>query len=131
MAIVPIVTEEQANDQVKSIYEEIKKTFKIPFVPNLFKAMGNNPDYLEATWTLYKSAMVTADELTPREKELVAMAVSATNNCEYCILAHSAALKGLGLSDKGMVELMGVIGLYNNMNKFLDGLMIEPDMGVN
>ena len=130
MAIVPIITEEQANDQVKSIYEEIKKTFGIPFVPNLFKAMANNPEYLEATWTHFKASMVAAGELTHREKELVAFAVSATNNCEYCIFAHSTALKGFGLSDKGMVELVGVIGLYNNLNKFLDGLMIEPDMGV-
>ena len=69
-------------------------------------------------------------ELTKREKELVAMAVSATNNCEYCIYAHAAAIKGLGLNDQAMVELMGVIGLYNNINKFLDGLKIDPDLGV-
>ena len=69
-------------------------------------------------------------ELTGREKELVAMAVSATNNCEYCLHAHSAALKGLGLTEKGIVELMSVVGTYNYLNKFIDGLMIEPDLGV-
>jgi len=129
MAIVSFISEDQANDKTKIIYEEIKKTIGIPFVPNLFKAMGHNPDYLEATWNQYKVTMGPG-ELSLREKELVALAVSATNNCKYCIHAHKAALKGMGLNDKGLLELMGVVGLYNNVNKFLDGLMIEPDLGV-
>jgi len=129
MAIVTLVSEEQAEDQVKEIYEDIKKTFGLPFVPNLFKAMGNNPDYLKTTWNQFKATMGPG-ELTPREKELIALAVSTTNNCEYCIYAHNATLKGMGLSEKGLVEFMGVVGLYNNFNKFLDGLMIEPDIGV-
>ena len=129
MAIVSMVSEEQADDKVKKVYEEIKKIFGLPFVPNLFKAMGNNPIYLEATWNQFKATMGHG-ELTPREKELVALAVSATNNCEYCIYAHKAKLEAMGLSEKGLVEFMGVVGLYNNMNKFLDGLMIEPDLGV-
>jgi len=129
MTIVSLVTEEQASEQVKTIYNDIKKVLGVPFVPNLFKAMANNPNQLEATWDQFKVVMGPG-ELTKREKELVAMAVSATNNCEYCIYAHNAVLKGLGLNDQGMVELMGVVGLYNNMNKFLDGLMVDPDLGV-
>jgi AhpD family alkylhydroperoxidase len=70
-----------------------------------------------------------AGELTRREKELVAVAVSATNNCEYCIRAHTAALKGLGISEKGVLELMAVVGLFNNFNKVADGLLIESDLG--
>ncbi len=101
----------------------------LPFVPNLFKSMASNPAYLEATWNQFKATMGPG-ELTRREKELVALAVSATNNCEYCIRAHTAALKRLGLSDKGLVELMGVVGLFNNFNKFSDGLRVEPDLGV-
>ena len=129
MAIISLVTEEQANEQVLNIYKDIKKVFGLPFVPNLFKAMGNNPEQLEATWNQFKVIMGPG-ELSKREKELVAMAVSVTNNCEYCIHAHSAALKGLGLDDKAMVEPMGVIGLYNHINKFLEGTMVDPDLGV-
>jgi len=128
MSITALVSEDEASDQVKLIYEDIKKTFGVPFVPNLFKAMAPNPKQLETMWNQYKSTMGEG-ELTKREKELVAMAVSATNNCEYCIYAHSAALKGMGLSESGLVELMSVVGLYNYFNKFLDGLMIEPDIG--
>lgn len=129
MTPVTLVAETDASSKVKAVYEEIKKTLGIPIVPNLFKAMGANPDYLEATWNQFKAVMGPG-ELTRREKELVALAVSATNNCKYCIYAHTAALKGLGLSEKGFLELMGVVGLFNNFNKFLDGLLVEPDLGV-
>ena len=129
MATTTTVSEEQATDTVKEVYDEIKKTFGIPFVPNLFKAMEGRPKQLEALWEQFKATMGPG-ELTRREKELVALAVSATNNCEYCIHAHSAALKGMGLSPDGIVELMGVVGLYNHINKFADGLMIKPDLGV-
>jgi len=129
MSTISLVSEEEASKKVKDIYEDIKKVFGLPFVPNLFKAMGNNPEQLEAMWNQYKVIMGPG-ELNKREKELVAMAVSATNNCEYCIYAHTAALKSLGMDDKAIVELMGVVGLYNNINKFLDGLKIDPDLGV-
>lgn len=129
MATVPLISEQQATGKVKEIYEQIKKTLGSPFVPNLFKAMGNRPEYLEATWNQFKATMGPG-ELTRREKELIALAVSATNNCEYCIYAHTAALKSLGLSEKGILELMGVVGFFNQLNKFLDGLRIEPDLGV-
>jgi len=129
MSTISLVSEEDASEKVKDIYEDIKKVFGLPFVPNLFKAMGNNPEHLEAMWNQYQVIMGPG-ELSKREKELVAMAVSATNNCEYCIYAHTAALKGLGMDDKAIVELMGVVGLYNNINKFLDGLKVDPDLGV-
>jgi len=129
MAKITLVSEDQASGNVTTIFDEIKKTFGIDFVPNLFKAFANNPAQLEAMWNQYKVVMGPG-EITTREKELIAFAVSATNNCEYCIHAHTAALKGIGLSEKGILEIMSVVGLYNFTNKFLDGLMIEPDIGV-
>ena len=129
MPQVKMVAETDAPVKVRAIYEEIKKAFGISFVPNLFKTLGGNPDYLEATWNQIKTTMGPG-ELTRREKELVAVAVSATNNCKYCIYAHTAALKGLGLGEKGILELMAVVGLFNHLNKFADGLSVEPDLGV-
>lgn len=129
MAKAKMVLESEASGSVRQVYEDIRKTLGIATIPNLFRAMANYPDFLTATWNQFKTVMGPG-ELTRREKELVALAVSATNNCKYCIHAHTASLKGLGLSDKGLVELMGVVGLFNNLNKFLDGLMVEPDLGV-
>ncbi len=125
-----MVNENEVSEKSRIIYEEIKKAFGISFVPNLFSVMGRNPEYLEATWNQVKTTLLAPGELARREKEMVALAVSATNNCKYCIHAHSAALKGLGLSEKGLVELMAVVGLFNHLNKFADGLIVEPDLGV-
>lgn len=129
MTQVKMVAEEDASVKARAVYDEVKRTLGIPFVPNLFKAMGSNPEYLEATWNQFK-AIMGPGELTRREKELVALAVSATNNCKYCIHAHTGALRALGLSEKGIVELMAVVGLFNHFNKFAGGLLVEPDLGV-
>ena len=129
MAQTKLASETPVFSKTEAIYREVKQIMGLPFVPNLFKAMGSNPEYLESTWNQFKVVMGPG-ELTRREKELVALAVSATNNCRYCIRAHTAGLKSMGLSDKGILELMAVVGLFNNFNKFLDGLQVEPDLGV-
>lgn len=127
MATVKYVEEAGASDKIKEIYGEIKKMFGIPFVPNLFKAMANHPAYLEATWLRFK-AIMGPGKLDPKTKQVIALAVSATNNCEYCINAHTAALKGMGFGDPEITELMAVVDMFNGFNKFLDGLRVESDL---
>lgn len=127
MATVKFIEEKDAPGEVKEIYSDIKKTWGIPFVPNLFKAMANNPDYLNATWHRAKVIMGKG-KLDPKTKQVIALAVSATNNCDYCIHAHTAALRQMGYGDAELVELMAVVDLYNGFNKFLDGLRVESDL---
>ncbi len=127
MATVTYVEEASATDRVKEIYADIKKTFGTPFVPNLFKAMANHPAYLETTWARF-NAIMGPGKLDPKTKQVIALAVSATNNCEYCINAHTAALRGMGFGDLEITELMAVVDLFNGFNKFLDGLRVESDL---
>ena len=127
MATVRYVEEADASDKTKEIYSEIKKMFGIPFVPNLFKAMANHPGYLETTWARFK-AIMGPGKIDPKTKQVIALAVSATNNCEYCINAHTAALKGMGFGDPEITELMAVVDLFNGFNKFAEGLRIESDL---
>lgn len=127
MSTILSVQENEAEGKAKEVFEDIKKTFGLPFVPALFRSMALNPDYLEATWTRFKIIMGPG-ELTRREKEIIALAVSATNNCEYCVLAHTAMLKQLGLSEKGVLEVMSVVEQFNGFNAFIDGLRIKPDL---
>lgn len=96
MATVTYVEEASATDRVKEIYVDIKKTFGTPFVPNLFKAMANHPAYLETTWARFKTIMGPG-KLDPKTKQVIALAVSATNNCEYCINAHNGRAQGDGV----------------------------------
>jgi AhpD family alkylhydroperoxidase len=127
MPTVKLIAEEHATGRVKEIYDDIKKTYGMPFVPNAYKAMALYPELLEAQWRKIK-ALRAGKELSAREKELVALAVSATNGCAYCIDAHTAILKRMGVSDRAIVELMAVVDHYNGLNAFLEGLQIESDI---
>lgn len=127
MATVKYVEEATASADVQKIYAEIKQIFGLSFVPNLFKAMANHPAYLAASWARVK-AIMGPGKLDRRTKEIIALAVSATNNCTYCIDAHTAALRDLGFGDAEIAELMAVVDLFNGFNKLADGLQIESDL---
>lgn len=83
MASIRLVAEEEATGKVKALYEEIKAEHGIDFVPNLYRAMASNPDYLEANWRRVKAIMAAPGRLDPLTKEIVAVAVSAVNACDY------------------------------------------------
>ncbi len=129
MSTVTIVEEQHATGDVRSIYEEIRNTMKLPFVPNLFKVMAHNPAYLRASWERVK-AIMGQGVLDRRTKEMVAVAVSAANGCDYCVSAHTAALKSMGCGDAEIIELMAVVDLFSGFNKLLEGLLVASDIGV-
>ena len=83
MATIDFVTEEEAVGKVHDIYEEIKSTFGIDFVPNLYRVMAPNPAYLEANWNKTKAVMFESNKLDQLTKEIIAVAVSAVNSCDY------------------------------------------------
>ena len=83
MASIKLVTEQEATGKVKEIYEQIKSQLGIDFVPNLYKAMAASPDYLEANWNRVKAIMVQEGKLDRLTKEIIAVAVSAVNGCDY------------------------------------------------
>ncbi len=127
MAIVKLVDENTDNPKVRAIFADIKATKKIDRIPNIWRALATHPDHLELCWTRLKAIMRPGkvDMLT---KEIIALAVSATNGCNYCINSHSAAVQKLGLDSEAYSEVLAVIGLYNQMNKLADALQIEPDI---
>jgi AhpD family alkylhydroperoxidase len=127
MAMVKYVEEQDAKDQVRKVYDDIKQVFGLKFVPNLFKAMAHHPAYLETTWARVKAVMGPG-KLDRKTKEIIAVAVSATNGCEYCVNAHTAALKAMGLGDAELTEIMAVVDLFNGFNRFLDGMLVESDL---
>lgn len=78
-----MIEEDEATDKVKQVYAEIKDTFEIDFVPNMYKLMAPNPAYLEANWNKVKAVMIESDNLDRMTKEIIAVAVSAVNSCDY------------------------------------------------
>jgi AhpD family alkylhydroperoxidase len=127
MSTVKLVDESSQNPKVKAVFADIKATKKIDRVPNVWRALATNPDHLELCWTRLKVIMQPGkvDMLT---KEIIALAVSATNGCAYCINSHTAAAKKLGLDDESLGEVLAVVGLYNQMNKLAEAYQVEPDI---
>src|SRR5579871_4416714 len=127
MATVKLVDERTDHPIVRRVFDDIKATKKIDRVPNLWRALATNPQHLELCWTRLK-AIMQPGKLDLLTKEIIALAVSATNSCRYCINSHTAAVQKLGLDDEGLGEVLAVVGLYNQINKLADAYQVEPDI---
>jgi uncharacterized peroxidase-related enzyme len=127
MPTVKLVDENTAPPKVRAIFDDIKATRKIERIPNIWRALAANPDHLELCWNQVK-AIMKPGKLDLMTKEIIAAAVSITNGCDYCINSHLAAAQKLGLDADGMREVLAVVGLYNQFNKLVFGLQIEPDV---
>jgi AhpD family alkylhydroperoxidase len=127
MATVPLVPEDSTDPIVAAVFADIKTTKKIDFIPNIWRALATHPQHLELCWTRLKAIMAPGkvDALT---KEIIALAVSATNGCDYCINSHTAATQKLGLTLEQLGEVLAVVGLFNQMNKLADSFQVEPDL---
>ena len=120
------ISENEATGKVKEVFDEIKIVRKITEVPNFWKYLANDPNELERTWTSLKEIMKKG-ALDPVTKELIYVAVSITNGCEYCIKSHSLAAKKKGASDEMLKEMFAVVGLANKNNKLVDSYQVEVD----
>ena len=126
MSIFKSIEESDAKGKVKEIYDEIKSTRQISEVPNFWKMLANDPNELDRTWSSLKEIMKKG-ALDPVTKELIYVAVSITNSCEYCIKSHSAAAKKKGATDEMLKEMFAVVGLANKNNKLVDSYQVEVD----
>ena len=127
MPTVKLVDENDPNPLVQKVFADIKATKKIDFVPHIWRALASHPQHLALCWTRLKAIMQPGkvDALT---KEIIALAVSATNGCNYCINSHTAAAQKLGLTDEMLGEVLAVVGLFNQMNKLADAYQVVPDI---
>ena len=132
-ATVRLVEESEATDRVAAVFADIKATKGIDFVPAFWRAIASSPDLLEATWSRLKSVMHPEalghlTQLDPLTREMIALAVSATNGCPYCIYSHTAAVRKLGLNTEGLGEVMAIVGLFNMTNALANGYQVNPDV---
>ena len=126
MPIFKPITEKQAKGKVKKIFDDIKKIRKIKKIPNFWKTLANEPDTLERTWNSLQQVMKKG-ALDPLTKELIYVAVSITNSCEYCIKSHSLAAKKKGATNKMLNEMIAVVGMANETNKLVEGYQVRVD----
>ncbi|MDC6447769.1 carboxymuconolactone decarboxylase family protein [Alphaproteobacteria bacterium] len=126
MSIFKPIDEKNAKGKVNKIFNNIKLVRKIKVIPNFWKIIANDPHTLERTWNSLKQVMKKG-ALDPLTKEMIYMAVSMTNSCEYCILSHTASAKKKGMSDKMLKELIAVVGMANETNKLVESYQVEVD----
>lgn len=126
MSLVRIIEYADASPEVKVVYDDIMKTRGVDWINNFWKALANDPAQLARVWAQVKQVMGPG-ALDPLVKEMVYVAVSATNGCEYCTFSHTAAARKKGMSEAMFMELMAVVGLANQTNRLANGLRIEVD----
>lgn len=126
MAMVKLIEYEEASPEVKAIYDEIMAARKSDWVNNFWKILANDPPTLRRIWANIKEVMAPG-HLDPLTKELIYIAVSVTNNCEYCIHSHTASAKAKGMTEGMFAELMAVVGLANQTNRLANGYQIPVD----
>jgi AhpD family alkylhydroperoxidase len=122
-----MISEDEATGKVKEVYQEIKESLGIDFVPNMYKVMARNPAYLEASWNKIRAVMSEQGKLDDLTKDIIALTVSTMNGCSYCIEVYTGAVRKYGLDDDGLTEVAAVIDLFNGLNKFNTGLGVEMD----
>ena len=133
VATVSPIDEHDATGKVAEIFADIKQTKNIDFVPAFWRTIATNPTQLELVWTSLKTLMhpeaVGRQSLLNLEiREIIALAVSATNGCPYCINSHTAALRKQGMDQETLGEVMAIIGLFNMTNSLANGYQVEPDV---
>ena len=126
MTIFKPINENKIKGKVKNVFDDIKKTRKIKKIPNFWKYLANNPDNLERTWNNLKSIMKKG-ALDPVTKELIYIAVSITNSCEYCTRSHTFAAKKKGATDQMLKEMIDVVGIADQNNKLVEAYQVEVD----
>jgi AhpD family alkylhydroperoxidase len=133
IATVRPVDEREATGKVAALFADIKRTKNIDFVPAFWRTIATNPVQLELVWTSLKTlmhpeAVGRSSRLDPKSREIIALAVSATNGCSYCINSHTAALRKQGMDEETLGEVMAIVGLFNMTNSLANGYQVEPDV---
>jgi AhpD family alkylhydroperoxidase len=127
MATVKMIEYENASPEVKVVYDDIMATRNTDTINNFWKTIAVHPPTLARVWRDLKEVMAPG-RLDPLTKEMIAVAVSATNGCSYCVNSHTAAAMAKGMDKEMLGELMAVVALFNTTNRLVEGYQVEPDV---
>ncbi len=115
-----------ASPEVRAVYDDIMATRKTDWVNNFWKVLAHDPAALRRIWANIKEVMAPG-ALDPLVKEMLYVAVSASNSCRYCIASHSAAARNKGMTEAQYSELLAIVGLANETNRLVNALDVEVD----
>jgi AhpD family alkylhydroperoxidase len=123
---MPLIEYEDASPEVRAVYDDIMETRQVDWVNNFWKALAADPVSLRRTWESVKEVMAPG-ALDPLTKELLYVAVSVTNGCEYCIASHTASARKKGMTEEQLAELLAVVGMANETNALATGYGVPVD----
>ena len=126
MSLFGLIEYPDAPPEVRAVYDDIMATRKTDWMNNFWKALAHDPATLKRTWESIKQIMAPG-ALDPLTKEMIYIAVSVTNQCDYCIASHTASAKSKGMTDAQFKELMAVVGMANETNRLSAGYQVEID----
>ena len=126
LGAMPLIEYDDASPEVRAVYDDIMETRQVDWVNNFWKALAVDPAALRRTWESAKEVMAPG-ALDPLTKELLYVAVSVTNGCEYCIASHTAAARKKGMSEEQLAELLAVVGTANQTNALATGYGVPVD----
>ncbi len=126
MAAARLIEYSEAGPEVRAVFDDIKHTRNIPDVNNFWKVLANDPPTLKRTWASLKEVMQPG-ALDPLVKEMLYLAVSIAQSCEYCIASHTAAARKRGMTDAMLGELLAVVGMASETNRLATGWRVPID----
>ena len=126
MVMVKMVEDGAAPAEAQVVFDDIKATRNVDWINNFWKVLASSPATLQRIWSNVKQVMAPG-AIDPLTKEMLYIAVSVTNNCEYCIHSHTAAAKAKGMTDEMFAELLAVVGLANETNRLANGYRVPVD----
>jgi AhpD family alkylhydroperoxidase len=126
MATLGFIEYGDASVEVRAVYDDIMRTRHTDWINNFWKSLAHDPGTLRRTWQSVKEVMAPG-ALDVVTKEMVYLAVSASNQCPYCIASHTAAARKAGMTDAMLAELMAVVGMANESNRLASGYQVEID----
>lgn len=126
MATLELIEYKDASPEVRAVYDDIMATRKTDWINNFWKAIAHDPATLKRTWEDIKQIMAPG-ALDPLTKEMVYVAISVSNQCNYCIASHTASARKKGMTDQMFMELMAVVGMANETNRIVAGYQVEVD----
>lgn len=124
--VVPLIEYADAGEAVRAVYDDIMATRKSDWINNFWKVLAHDPALLKRTWESLKEVMGQG-ALDPVTKEMIYIAVSATNGCDYCIYSHTASARAKGVTDAQLMELLAVVGMANETNRLANALKPPVD----
>lgn len=127
MATLGLTEYADASPEARAVFDDIMATRGTDWVNNFWKALAHDPATLRRTWESVKQIMAPGGALDPLVKELIYVAVSATNQCPYCIASHTASARKAGMTSGIFAELMAVVGMANETNRLASGYQVEID----